>query len=197
MSFTTGSLFHQESVHLAAIYLELCDWKAVRDRVVEHNLLQTRTLNTLKRTCREIISRLKLLSSNEINFLVEASHQDQGYLLWLAICRRYEFIADFAVEVVRERYVSLKWDLKHEDFDTFFSRKTEWHEELDIIASTTRSKLRQVLFKMLQEADLLSSNNNIIAATPSPRLLETIKLGSGKEVFYFPAFDADLGKMMA
>lgn len=192
MSFTTGSLFHRESVELAALYLDLGDWNAVRDKVIAENLLQTRTLNTLKRVCCEVISRLRTLSPGELEFLVESSHQEQAYLLWLAVCRRYRFIADFAVEVLRERYITLKSDLTYEDFDSFFNRKSEWHLELDEITPATRGKLRQVLFKMLREADLLTTNNMIHAAMLSPRLLDLIHQGSHRDVLHFPAFESDL-----
>jgi hypothetical protein len=195
LSFTTGSLFHRESVKLATLYLDLGDWDFVRDQVIAENLLQTRTLNTLKRVCREIVSRLKTLSVREMDFLVEAHHQEQAYLLWLAVCRRYRFIADFAVEVLRERYITLKTDLTHEDFDSFFNRKSEWHSELDEISPATRSKLRQVLFKILRDADLLTANNRINAALLSPRLLEVIHQGSGRDVLYFPVFESDVKGM--
>lgn len=195
MSFTTGGLFHRESVNLAALYLDLGDWNSVRDKVVAENLLQTRTLNTLKRVCREVVSRLRTLSQSELDFLVEGSHQEQAYLLWLAVCRRYRFIADFAVEVLRERYITLKADLTHEDFDSFFNRKSEWHLELDEITPATRSKLRQVLFKILRDADLLAANNMINAAMLSPRLLDVIHRGNRRDVSYFPVFESDLKGM--
>lgn len=196
MSFTTGSLFHRESVELAALYLDLGDWHSVRNKVIAENLLQTRTLNTLKRVCREVISRLKTLSPGELEFLVEGSQQEQAYLLWLAVCRRYRFIADFAVEVLRERHITLKADLTHEDFDSFFNRKSEWHLELDEITLATRGKLRQVLFKMLREADLLTANNMIHAALPSPRLLELFHQGSRRDdLSYFPVFESELKGM--
>ncbi len=196
MSFTTGSLFHRESVELAALYLDLGDWNSVRDKVIAENLLQARTLNTLKRVCREVISRLKTLSPDELEFLVEGSHQEQAYLLWLAVCRRYRFIADFAVEVLRERYITLKADLPQEDYDSFFNKKSEWHVELEKIAPATRDKLRQILFKMLREADLLTANGMINAAMLSPRLLEVIHQGNSRDVFCFPAFESDLKRMM-
>ena len=196
MSFTTGSLFHRESVKLAALYLDLGDWNAVRDKVITENLLQTRTLNTLKRVCREVISRLKMLSRGELELIVEGYHQEQGYLLWLAVCRRYSFIADFAVEVLRERYITLKNDLNYEDFDFFFNRKSEWSLELDKITPATRSKLRQVLFKMLREADLLTANNMIHAAMLSSRLLELIYQSSLRDLVYFPVFESELKGMM-
>lgn len=194
-SFTTGSLFHRESVKLAALYLELGDWNAVRDKVISNNLLQTRTLNTLKRVCREVISRLKTLSIEELDFLVEANPQEQGYLLWLATCRRYRFIADFAIEVLRERYITLKTDVNHEDFDSFFNRKSEWHAELDAIQPTTRNKLRQVLFRILREAGLLASNNIINAAILSPRLLNAIPHNNRRDVLFLPVFESDLKGM--
>lgn len=192
MSFTTGSLLHRESVKLAARYLEFGDWNSVRDRVISQNLLQTRTLNTLKRVCSEVISRLKTLRPGELELLVAGSHQEQACLLWLAVCRRYRFIADFAVEVLRERYITLKSDLTHEDFDAFFSRKSEWHLELDEITPATRNKLRQVLFKMLREADLLTPDNMINAAMLSPALLDLIQPGNRGDILYFPIFESDL-----
>ena len=192
MSFTTGGLFHRESVQLATLYRDLDDWQAVHDRVIAENILQTRTASTLKRVYREIASRLKTLNPTELAFLLEGSHQEQAYLLWLAVCRRYSFIADFAVEVLRERYITLKNDVTHDDFDAFFNHKSEWHPELDTISQATRSKLRQVLFRILREADLVTANNMINAAMLSPRLLDTILQGNRRDLLYFPAAESDL-----
>jgi len=192
MSFTTGGLFLHESVKLAVLYLELEDWNSVRKRAVAENLLQTRTVATLKRVCREVISRLKTLSPVELELVTDGGHQEQAYLLWLAVCRRYTFIADFAVEVLRERYITLKTVVSYEDYDSFFNQKSEWHSELDEIRPTTRNKLRQVLFKMLREADLLANDNMINAAMLSPRLRDVIYVGRKRDILYFPIFDSDL-----
>jgi hypothetical protein len=135
------------------------------------------------------------LSPGELEFLVEGSRQEQAHLLWLVVCRRYRFIADFAVEMLRERYITLKSDLTHEDFDSFFNRKSERHLELDGISPATRGKLRQVLFKMLREADLLTTNNMIHAALPSPRLLDLILQGGRRDVLYFPIFESEVKGM--
>ncbi len=190
MSFTTGGLFHHESLNLAVLYLDIEDWNTVRQKVMAENLLQARTLNTSRRVCREIISRLKTLDAGELDLLVASNPREQGYLLWLAVCRRYRFIADFAVEVMRERFITLKTDLNYADFDAFFNRKSEWYAELDQLRSTTRNKLRQVMFKMLREADLLTANNMIKATMLSPGLVEVISHGNRRDVFFFPAFES-------
>lgn len=195
MSFSTGGLFLGESLKLARLYLKLCDWDSVRNKVVDENILQARTQNSLKRVCREVIARIKTLNHDELEHFVAGSHQEQVYLLWLAVCRRYKFIADFAIEVLRERYISLKYDLTYDDFDSFFGLKSEWHRELEEITPKTRDKLRQVLFKILREADILAANNMINAAMLSPTLLELIRQGGSKEVLYFPLFESDLKGM--
>jgi|SRR6476646_10146618 len=192
MSFTTGTLFHQESVKVAMLFLESQDWSIVREMVLSKNLLQFRTVNTSKRVCREICSRLKTLNKDELDLLVYGSIQDQGYLLWLAACRRYKFIADFAVEIIREKYISLQFMLSYEDFDFFFNKKSEWHEELDQIKPMTRMKARQILFKMLREADLLTSKNVINPALLSPQILNAISQKNRQDVLIFPTFESDL-----
>jgi hypothetical protein len=193
MSFTTGGLFLHESVKLAELFLELATWPAVRLQVLAANLLQARTQSSAKRVCREIIARLETLAPAEIELLAQGNRQEQLALLWIAVCRRYQFIADFAVEIVRERYLSLKIDLPDEDFQAFFNRKADWHAELEAIRPTTRTKLRQVLFKMLREAEILGANNSIQAAILSPRLLAVMPRRNRGDVVFFPALDADIG----
>lgn len=195
MSFTTGGLFHLESAKLAGLYLEFRDWIVVRNKVIDENLLQARTLNTQQRICREVIARLKTFSIEELSFLIDASRQEQSYLLWIAACRRYKFIADFAVEVLRERFITLKTDLNHEDFDSFLNRKSEWHTELDEIRPTTRNKLRQVLFKMLHEAGLLTANNMINTTILTPKLIDLVVRTNRRDLLYFPIFESDLKRI--
>ena len=192
MSFTTGALFHQESVNLAGLYLEKGDWSEVRDEVMAGNLLQTRTATSSKRVCQEICSRLKHLNKDELELLVEGDRQEQAYLLWLAICRRYHFIYDFSAEVIREHFLTLRYDLGHEDFDAFFNAKMEWHEELERITSTTRNKLRQVVFRMLRESELLNLNKSIIPAMLSSRLINLICKHSNQDLRIFPVMETCL-----
>lgn len=189
LSFTTGALMHQESITIAERYAALQDWEQVRRQVIAENLLQTRTQNTLRRFCREVISRLKLLNATELALLVTGTLQEQRYLLWLAICRRYEFIGDFAREVVHERYLSLTLTLTPSEFDSFFNRKAEWHDELEQIAPATRGKLRQILFKMLREADLLTKADQINPALLSDRLTAAITQSDRQNLLLFPLFE--------
>jgi len=162
MSFTTATLLQHESIMFAGLYGDLGDWKSVREKVLESNLLQSRTKNTADRVCRELISRLKRLTSDQLLILQDGITTDQNQILWAAVCKRYEFIKDFAVEVIHEKFISMDIDLSQIDYNMFFNQKAEWHDEMLRIKDSTRKKQRQFVFKMLREAELLSSDNIII-----------------------------------
>ena len=186
MSFTTGGLYHQESLRIAVLYLEFGNWNEVRKRSVAGNILRARTTSSLKRTCREICLRLKTLTNDQIQLLVEGTREEQCQLLWLATCRQHLFIKEFACEVIRERCLTLRYDIHYEDFDAFFNSKAQWHDELDHITPTTRDKLRQVLFRILREAGFLTHDNIISAPVISPRLLDLLSEERSEELCIFP-----------
>lgn len=186
MSFTSGALLFQESILIADSYEELNDWKVVRDRVVEENLLQMRTLNASQRICREVISRLRLLTPLQRGLLREGSRHDQLAVLWLASCKRYRFIYDFAAEVIREKYLRLDLALTHADYDVYFDNKAEWHPEVERVTNETRQKGRQVVFKMLHEAGLLATDDHIVPALLSPAIIDAIASDNPADFAVFP-----------
>lgn len=192
MSFSTGGLFHNESVKVAMLYLDTFDWTKVRKMVVQENILQARTLASSQRVSREICTRLKLLTPQEMQVLIGDSIQDQAYILWLAVCRRYRFIYEFAVEVIREKFLSLQYELQHEDFDAFFNEKASWNEDLEHLSDSTRKKVRQVLFKIMREAGLLSPEHCIIPAILSSGVLKAVKSSSSQDLDVFPVDESGL-----
>jgi hypothetical protein len=192
MSFTTGALLYPESLIVAGLYEELGDWTAVREKVVRDNRLQMRTRNASERICQEVISRLKLLASPELDLLTTGSHQEQNQLLWLAACKRYRFIHDFAVEVLREKFLRLDLELAPEEYDRFFHDKAEWHPEVARVAQATREKQRQVVFKMLREAGLLTQENHIAPAMLTPALVQAVGQNSPDCLAIYPVADSDI-----
>ncbi len=101
LSFTGGALLMRETVIAAPVYLRERDWSKVRAIVEHDNLLQSRTVASGSRSAREIVQRLAVLTDDEVELLVDATPTERAYLLWVAACRRYDLIGEFAEEVVR------------------------------------------------------------------------------------------------
>lgn len=187
MSFTTATLLYRESLVVGELYAHLGDWERTRAIVVEENRLQMRTDNSSRRICNETISRLRHLTYDQFNLLLESDRQERQYLLWLAVCKRYRFIHDFAKDVLYEKYLRLDYVLEPADYERFLNAAGEWHPEVERIATRTRQKQRQFVFKILREADLLTADNQIIPALLSPNLIRAIGQDDPEQFMIFPA----------
>lgn len=186
LSFTSGGLLSREAAVLASVYLSERDWVRVRHSSIEQNLLQARTTSSSERVTRETIQRLSVFGDNELHLLMASSHTERSHLMWVAACRRYELIGDFAEEVLRERFLLLTPTLDHEDFDRFITGKSLWHPELDELKTSTRVKLRQTVFRMLHEAGLLSQDGEIIPAVVSERIRDALTAREPSDIRFLP-----------
>ncbi len=186
MSFVAGALLYLESVKIAELFSIWKQWEKVQEIALAQNTLQARAISTLKRLTREVVLRLETLNEQELALFIEATYRDQKYLLWLALCRRYTFIGDFATEVLLDRFLSLKNTVTYADYMAFFNQKAEWHEEVDRLAASTRHKLRQTLFLMMREANLLDRKQNIIPVYPGAALRKVLTSAERRETLFFP-----------
>jgi hypothetical protein len=111
--------------------------------------------------------------------------------MWAATCRRYEFIGEFADEVLRERFLLLAVTLEYRDFDGFVRGKALWHEELAKVKDSTMQRLRSNVFKMLREAGLLSEAGEIMPAVLSERVATALSARSPSDLRFFPTRQAN------
>ena len=186
LSFTSGALLMREALIAAPIYLREHDWAKVRQLIQEDNLLQARTVATGHRRAREVAQRLAVLTNDELELLIDATTSERGHLLWAAACRRYDLIAEFAEEVVRDRFQLLTPTLDHGDFDSFLRNKALWHEEVAELKDTTLRKLRSNVFLMLVDAGLLSEDGRILPAVLSNRVADALAARTPSDIRFFP-----------
>lgn len=192
MSFTTGGLFYNESLQVAELYGKTGDWLKTRKQVLSENILQARTESSCKRRAWEICSRLRLLTKNQLQLLGSGSRQEQQYLLWVAVCKRYTFIQNFMTEIVREKYLRMDLSLQRADYNIFFDEKAEWHEELDRLKDSTRKKLGQVMFKTMRDAEIISRENMIIPCLLTDELSSVLVSDNPSWLLVFPGADTDI-----
>lgn len=186
MSFSTGGLFLNESVAIARMYQELGDWTEVKKAAGEQGVAPFRNHASVTRTIREIVNRLSALTEAEISVLCTADRHEQQSILWLALCRGYPFIGEFARELLYERYLSFRTQLTYDDFDAYFAKKAEWSQDLAEISSSTHDKLRQILFRMMREVGILNQDDHICHASLSPRITGLVIESDPQELRYFP-----------
>jgi hypothetical protein len=187
LSFTAGGLLYHESLVVAEELLRACfDWKVALRKVKDGNLLQSRTESTATRKLREVRNRLEMLSQPEIQLFSDGSRQEQKLILWLACCLRYQLLGDFAREVLRAKYLQLDLSIDRDDVDRFIENKMIWHEELENLAPSTRTKLQTVMLRMLRESEMLSAEGVILPPIFSGRLTQVMLEDSSEHFLLFP-----------
>ena len=110
-----------------------------------------------EREFSELKLRIESLTDNQLDILAYGDLVSKKQIALLSICKSYAFIRDFMVEVLRNRVLVFDFQLTEGAYFTFFRRKSEEHPELEEVTETTTKKIRQVTFKILEQAGMIDS----------------------------------------
>ncbi|UIJ35076.1 DUF1819 family protein [Allobranchiibius sp. GilTou73] len=186
LSFTSGTLLAAQAAVVAPIYLQTRDWTATRAQAKEENVLQSRAARSNTRMLGALIPRLQLLNEAELQIVADGTSTERGHVMWVAACHLYSLIGEFAEEVLRERFLTLAGTLTYEEYDSFYRSKAMWHDELCDVTDHSYKKLRQVLFKMMVEAGLLTKQGRIEPALLSSCVAECLNRHTPSDIRFFP-----------
>ncbi|MBW3088267.1 DUF1819 family protein [Bifidobacterium sp. 82T24] len=188
LSFTVGGLLASQGVIVARVFLDQKDWTAARRIVTDENMLGVRTFAAGKRIASETVKRLGALAGEELRYLADegTAADDRAALMWVAMCRHYTLVGEFANEVLRDHYLMGTPTVTYADYDRFVLKKAMWHPELEELSESTAKKLRQNVFRAMFEAGLLEQRGNLVVPSLlSPEIVDM--LGDRPESFgFFP-----------
>jgi hypothetical protein len=175
-SYTAATLMLHETVEVMKKYLEYKDWEKVKDLVIEENIMQKQSVSSRKRVFTEIKRRIESLNSQELEYLSESNSSDIRNLIFLSILKTYRFIFEFMSEVISKKVLMFDYKILNSDYETFFESKKYAVEQLENITESTQYKLKQVLFRILEEAMIIDNtkSKNISKPHLSGEVIEVI-----------------------
>jgi hypothetical protein len=172
--FTAAALLYRDSVLLAQLFLEYRNWDQVKQAVLKDNLLQIRTIAAQQRIYSEAYTRVKQLSEATMEILANGNREEQCQIIWYAICSKYDFIREFALEVLAEKVKRHELEITKADFNLFFNTKSELHEKLSNISEGSRKKLQTNLFRMLLSSGITDADMKLRLLIVSSRVRDLI-----------------------
>lgn len=175
-SLTGASAMITETLIIAKEYDRLKDWKKVEQSIKENNLLMKIKESTFKREFIEIKKRLSTLSSSQLSLLINGDLDETKAMIFLSLVKTYAFFFDFINEVVRNKYLMFDYLLTDSDYIKFFNAKSFTHEELNNISDITAKKVKQVVYKLMEQIGLINNIKNGLIFKPmiSNNVLEVI-----------------------
>ena len=196
-SYTAATLMLHETDEVMKRYLEYKDWDKVKDLVIEENIMQKQSVSSRKRVFAEIKRRIESLTSNQLEFINEANSSDIRNLVFLSILKTYRFIFEFMAEVISKKVLMFDYKILNSDYETFFESKKYAVEQLENITEATQYKLKQVLFRILEEAMVIDNtkSKNILKPHLSGEVIELIVKDNPVYLKAFLYTDYEIEKM--
>ena len=186
LSFTVGGLFLFEGIALARLKAEGSPWAEVRQAAPDGVFVAQGGASSVKRIRNEVVGRLTKLTDPEIVHLAGAGMTDARALMWVAACRKYRILAEFAREVLDERLRTYQPEIRVSDFDALLDAKGVVADEISRISPSTRTRLRSVAFRMLREAELIDAENRVCAPRLSGALRDLLAADPGSGLNLIP-----------
>ena len=146
MSFTAGAAMLNETHAVASALLD-CDgdWDKTKEVTFKENLMQ---------------------KDNELAMLVNSTVSVRRLIVLLAICKAHPFIYDFISEVVRDRFYNQYERISYADFNEFYNENKYVHPELEKVTEQTVAKMRQVIFRILEQLEIIEDVESGILRRP-------------------------------
>lgn len=175
-SFTGASALIVETLVIAEEYNKLKDWKDVEKSLLDNNLLNRVKQATFKREFSEIKKRLSLLTQDQLQLMIQGSLDDAKAMILLSLVKTYSFLRDFIVEVIRNKYLLFDTVVSEIDYIKFVNTKSLSHNELNAITEVTAKKVKQVIFKLLEQVGLITQakNGSILKPILNSKVLDVI-----------------------
>jgi len=165
-SFTGASALITETLVIAEEYYKLNDWNAVQVFLLDNNHLNKVKQGTFKREFSEIKKRLSLLTPDQIQLMIKGSYEEAKSMILLSLVKAYPFVNDFIVEVLLNKYLLFDRTLLDSDYKRFVDSKSFQHPELERITEIMSKKVKQVVFKLLEQVGLVTNIKNGILLKP-------------------------------
>lgn len=125
--------------------------------------------STGKRMLSEFKKRISHLTPIQVEVLLNSDLVTQKQLTLVSVCKPYSFIREFILEVVREKVLVYDYQITDGDYISFYRRKFDLHEEMNSLTELTEKKIKQVTFKIMEQAGLINDIKNRII---QPQIIE-------------------------
>ncbi len=155
-----GSLLITESRKIAELLLYEVDEDGWHQAIVIDNLLQKRSPVAAKRQARLIRNRLSLMRPDLWKMIHTGAADLSTQALLAAAIKHSRLIGDFMENVVKENWRTFNQKITLRDWTNFLEICSQTDPKVAKWTGATRSKLKQIVFRILAEAKYLDSTRS-------------------------------------
>ncbi len=152
-----GSLLMEESRKIARLLLDNVDTQGWYHAIVIDNILQKRSPEAARRQSRLIKARLSGMSKGLWQLIIEGSSETTSQALLATSIKHSRLVGDFMDTVLRQHWLTFTKQITATDWKNYLEQCSQIDPQLEEWKESTRSKLKQIVFRMLAEANYIDS----------------------------------------
>ncbi|MBF0468022.1 MAG: DUF1819 family protein [Desulfamplus sp.] len=152
-----GALLLEESRKVARLLIDDVNTQEWYQAVVIDNILQKRSPEAAKRQARLIRSRLLLMTGDLWKMVVEGTSETTSQALLAASIKYSRLVGDFMDTVLRQHWLTFIKQITATDWKDYLEQCSQIDPQVEEWKESTRSKLKQIVFRMLAEANYIDS----------------------------------------
>lgn len=151
----------------------------IKKMCVEEDLFNTQRESYSLRIYRDVTRRLKNIDNELIDLFLSSDISTQKLINLYLIVKNDRLLFEFLFEVYREKYIIGAKSLSKSELNTFFNNKELQSDIVNGWTEATKSKLKNIYFNFMTEANLLTDKDGEKLITPpilDPRLENYLEL---------------------
>lgn len=156
-----GNLMERESRVVAGLLLEGVEPKELPEHLVRENMLQKRSIRTVKRQTSLILHRLAPIGKDGWKLIVKGSAEVCRQMLLAACIKHNRLFGDFVLKVVHEHIRTFQRNLNRRSWATFLEEASQREEIIDTWSESTKQKLGQVTMRILQQTGIIENPRSL------------------------------------
>ncbi len=156
-----GALLLRESREIARLLLDNVDPETWQRAIVVENILQKRSPVTAMRQARLIRDRLTLMGPDLWKLVTHGPREGATQALLAAAIKHSRLVGDFLDAVVRKHWRTFTPAICVKDWKDFLETCAQVDPHVDRWTDSTRTKLRQIVFRMLAEARYIQDTRSL------------------------------------
>ena len=160
-NIVAGSLLVRESQVIARLLLNGVSADAWQKAIVIDNVLQKRTPETSRRLSRLIKSRLSLMQPELWMLIVQGAADVAIQALLAASIKHSPLLGGFMDKIIRSHWQTFKRTISAADWQDFLEMCVQIDPTIQRWSEVTRSKLKQVIFRILAEAKYVNNTRSL------------------------------------
>lgn len=154
-----GSLMLRESQLVAKLLLSNPSNAEWTEEIVNNNILQKNSDASAKRNASTLKKRMALVSDELKDIIAYGSGDDARQAMFACVLINSPILSDFMKDVVIDAKRIYRQTLDQNDWEYFWGDRCRMFSELSEMTESTTYKIKQVVFKLLADAEYIDSSS--------------------------------------